>query len=139
MKIFSKNLTLFCISTFLVMVLFRILMSYFLSIHAVIAAWGTSISWGLSMFFVGWYFGKKECDELPFYQSGYRFHIATYVIFGLVSFSWFSVGMKAPQENMYQLNITMLLWGVCLLVHSIIFFINKSGAIKGLNKSEIFD
>lgn len=77
MKILSKNFLLFIASALIIISTSRVLLSYFLAVNNNIIVIIVAIGWFLSLFISGWYFGKKDAENLPFYKSGYRFHLAT--------------------------------------------------------------
>ena len=139
MKIFTKNFLLFIASAFAIITISRMLLSYFLSQQNFNGAWLTALVWGISLFISGRYFGKKDVEYLPLYQSGYRFHLATYLIFACVSFVWFKMEMNSLYEYISQLYQTLFWWGIFLIFHTILFATSLNKSIKGLEKSEIFE
>lgn len=129
----------FIISTIVIMSICRISMSYFLSNYHYTLVYGVAALWFMAMYIAGWYFGKKEFEELPLYAAGLKYHLATYSIFMEISYIWFIYGEKSKYENLYQVNMTLGIWGFFLLLHIILYFYNKPKSIKGLEKGEIFE
>lgn len=139
MKIFTKNFLYFILAACVIISICRVALSYALNAHNLSAVIMVSILWGLTMFSAGWYFGKRDGNELPLYQSGYRFHLFTYLLFGSISYAWFVFGNKSKYENLNQLYSTLIIWGIFLLIHTTFYLLNRNKSIKGLEKSEIFE
>lgn len=117
----------------------RAFLSHYITDHNIIGVWCSSILWGISMYIAGWYFGKKDMEYLPFFYSGYKFHVATYLVFAFVSFSWLKIGFNDANETFGQVINTLLIWAIFLMIHTVSFLNYRKKAIKGLNKSKIFE
>ncbi|MFN3952320.1 MAG: hypothetical protein ACK4KT_07965 [Thermaurantimonas sp.] len=139
MKMITKNLLLFSFFMGLGAVIFRYLMSAFLSESAFESVWVLAAVYFLYNFLIGWYYGKKDYESLPLYDVGFRFHTATFFIFNFVSFLWFFSGAHSVYESVDQLYYMALFWGIGLAVHFILYMLARKKTIKGLNKEELFD
>lgn len=139
MKMITKNLLLFSFFMGLGAVIFRYLMSAFLSESAFESVWVLAAVYFFYNFLIGWYYGKKDYESLPLYDVGFRFHTATFFIFNFVSFLWFFSGAHSVNESVDQLYYMALFWGIGLAVHFILYMLARKKTIKGLNKEELFD
>lgn len=88
---------------------------------------------------MGWVFGKRDNLNLPLYDVGFRFHLATYVICNLIGEIWYLLDLQSDYEKIRTIHLTALFWGIGLLIHFIIYLITRKDAIKGIKKSEIFE
>lgn len=98
-----------------------------------------AILFALVMFFVGRFFGRKDNEYLPIYDVGFRFHLITFLQYQLISYAWFCFGFPSTYERIGALNITLLIWGTCLLIHTYYYFQARKHSINQINKDELFD
>jgi len=91
------------------------------------------------MFLAGRFFGKKDNEYLPIYDVGFRFHLITFLQYQLISYAWFWFGFPSTHEKIGTLNITLFIWGICLLVHAYYYLQTKKHTIKRISKDELFD
>ena len=139
MKALTKNLLLFALFFFAGAVLFRYGLSYFLENRMFGQVWVIAVAYFFYNISIGWYFGKKDYEDLPLYDVGFRFHLATYVIFNLVSKLWFVFGYHAAIENIKTVHNMALYWGIGVVIHFMLFLISRKQSIKGIHKSDIFE
>lgn len=139
MKAFTKNLILFSIGATVLTILFRFTLSTLLQRELFNYIWAITILYGLAMFIMGWVFGKKDRQTLPLYDIGFRFHLATYIICNLIAEIWFVMGLQSGYEKIRIIHLTIIIWGIVLLIHFIFFLITRKNSIKGIKKSEIFE
>lgn len=99
----------------------------------------SAVAYGLSMWFSGVYFGKKDHEHLPIYDVGFRFHLATFLTHNTVSILWFTFNFQSANENSKTVYITMFIWSAFLLTHMIFFLSSRKSAIKNLDKSDLFE
>jgi len=118
---------------------FRFFLSYGIDNKIALLVNLNAIVYGLLMFGAGWYFGKKEAEYLPVSDIGFRFHLATYIIYNLISQTWFVAGFNSVYEKQSLVHMTMIIWGGFLLLHFIVFLLTRKNTIKGLHKNDIFE
>ena len=139
MKAITKNLVLFSIALIILTVLFRFALSTMLQNKLFTSVWILAALYGIIIFIIGWVFGKKDKQTLPLYDIGFRFHLATYLICNLIAEIWYFVGLQSDYEKIKSVHLTVIFWGIGLLIHFIIYLITRKNAIKGIKKSEIFE
>jgi L-asparagine transporter-like permease len=139
MKTFTKNLVFFAIGLVITTLAFRFLLSYLLQNKHFDYVWIVAVIYGIVVFSMGWFFGKRDQLLLPLYDIGFRFHLTTYVICNSIAKLWFVLQLQSDYENVRQIHYTALYWGVVVVIHFIVFVISRKNAIRGIKKSEIFD
>jgi hypothetical protein len=98
-----------------------------------------AITYGVLLFLSGWVLGKKHGINSLKFDIGLGFHLAGFLSWTLISLFWFLLGFNSPKESIDSLYYAILIWGVFLVIHIIIFLILRRNTIKGIHKSEIFD
>lgn len=139
MKLISKNLIAFSVCLVALTIVFRYLLSSTLQNRLFDAVWIVAVIYGVLVFIIGWVFGKKDKMHLPLYDVGLRFHLATYLICNLIAEAWYLFGLQSDYEKIKIVHLTVLFWGIGLLIHFVIYLITRKNAIKGIKKSEIFE
>ncbi len=139
MKTITKNLLAFSIGLIALTIAFRFSLSTMLQNRLFGSVWIVATIYGILIFIIGWIFGKKEKMNLPLYDIGFRFHLATYIICNLIAEIWHLIGLQSEYENVRILHLTVIYWGIGLLIHFIIYLVTRKNAIKGIEKSEIFE
>lgn len=139
MKLFTVNQLRFAAMLVLLTITFRFGLSYLLNNKEFSWVWVIAVLYGVFIFIAGWNFGKKDFESLPLYDIGFRFHLTTYVVCNLIAELWFLSGNNSQYENIKVVHLTIIFWGIGLLIHFIIFIFTRKNAIKGIEKSEIFD
>lgn len=135
----TKNLIRFAITFALFTLTFRYVLSYLLEEKMFTLVWATAAFFMILFFGTGWFYGKKDHKELPIYDIGFRFHLATYVIFNTISEFWFLLGLQSSYESIKMVHYTAIFWGIGLLAHLIFYLMTRKNTINGLNKNEIFE
>jgi len=139
MKVFTKSLIFFSSGLLILTVLFRFSLSAMLQNQYFRSVWIIAALYGIMLFIIGWVFGKKDYQELPLYDIGFRFHFATYLICNLVAEIWYLLGYQSDYEKITVVHLTTLFWGIGIILHFIFFLITRKNAIKGMNKDDIFE
>lgn len=139
MKTVTKNLIAFSVAFFVLTVAFRFSLSSLLQNRLFNHIWIIAAIYGILAFVTGWIFGKSGKKDLPLYNIGFRYHLATFIIFNLIAEVWFLIGLQSEYENVRTAHLTAIFWGIGLLIHFIIYLINGRNAIKGINRSELFE
>jgi len=139
MKALTKNIVLFSIALTILTVLFRFSLSTTLQNLQFSGVWMIAALYAIIAFILGWIFGKRDNLILPLYDIGFRFHLATYLICNLIAEIWFLLGLQSDYEKIKSVHLTIIFWGIGLLIHLIIYLITRKNAIKGLDKSDIFE
>ncbi len=139
MKAITKNLVYFALIFLVGAVIFRYVLSMFLENQRFNIIWIIAVVYFLYNFAAGWHYGKRDHDHLPLYDIGFRFHLATYVIFNLVAISWFFMGFNSKYESVGSVYLTAVFWGLGLILHFIIYLYTRKYSISGINRDEIFE
>jgi hypothetical protein len=139
MKLFTINQLKYAASLVLITIAFRYALSSQLEASQFTLVWVLAAAYAILIYAVAWIFGKKDYESLPLYDVGFRFHLTTYVLCNLIAEIWFYFGLQSKHENIRIIHITAIAWGVGLLIHFLIFLFTRKDAIKGIEKSEIFE
>ncbi len=136
MKIFTKSFTSFIIFAAIFTIIFRASLSALLNNESYIMVWVAAVAYGILMFVIGVYFGKRDSIESVIYNLFLRWNGGTFIVFGIISYVWMLFGNPAPSESLGVLNITMIIWAT---IGVVVYLIMRHYSIKGIEKSEIFD
>lgn len=139
MKTVTPFLVKFAIVATFLTLFFRYFLSYGITNESAVIITISASVYGALMFISGWYFGKKEGQYLPIYDTGFRFHLTTYLVFNLISVGWFLLGLNSKYEKISVVYTTAVIWGVILLVHFILFLKGRKNAINHLDKYDLFE
>lgn len=140
MKSISINLVKFAILLGISTILFRFVLSKMLEDEQFNnVVWLIAALYGVIILIIGWVFGKKDKESLPLYDIGFRFHLTTYLICNTIGELWYLFGFQSKHENVKTIHLTVLFWGLGVLLHYILYVFTRKNSIKGLKKSEIFD
>lgn len=139
MKFSTPFLIKFAISSSILTVVFRGILSYGVSKHLNALIITSAILYGIAMFVIGKYFGKKDHTYLPILDIGFRSHLVTYIIYNFISIMWFLLGLNAAQESIVVVYNTALIWGIFLVIHFIFYIYKRKDSINSLNKKDIFE
>jgi L-asparagine transporter-like permease len=139
MKYITKNLLIHSVIFLLASFLFRYLMSWSLSKGYFNGVWIVSAVYFLTLTVMIWRFSILDKKHLPLYDLGFRFHVATFLVWLLVSLIWFEFGSISAHEHIIQVYIASIIWLVVLLIHFIVYRLTRKKSFKGLKKSDIFD
>lgn len=139
MKSITKHFIYFILVMLFITIAFRYSLSTLLENREFNMVWILSITYGALCFLDGWYFGKRDKVELPLFDVGFRFHLATYLICNLIGELWFLFGFASQYENIMVVHYTAIFWGIGILIHFFFYLRSRKHVINGLNKSEIFE
>lgn len=139
MKFLTKNLVIHSVIFLIASFLFRYLISWSLISEYFNGVWIVAAAYFVSVFVLTWWFSILDKEQLPYYDVGFRFHLATFVIWLLVSHLWFAYGKLSPHEHIIQLHISSAIWAVFVLIHFVAFWVTRKNAIKGLKKTDLFE
>jgi hypothetical protein len=139
MKVISKYVIYWAISFFFLSLAFRFGLSTFLTSEQYNLILLIAILYGILIFSAGWIFGKAHGTKSLQFDLGITFNITGFLMFSLVSLTWFWAGLNAETESIKFVYLAMAIWGILLAIHVMIFLIARKDTIKGIHKSEIFD
>lgn len=139
MKVVTKNLLYFAVLFFIGAILFRYALSYSIEYRMFLQVWGVGLAYFFYNFFIGWYFGKRDYEDLPLYDIGFRFHFTTYLLHNSVSLMWFHMGFQSKYESISVVYLTALFWGIGLLIHYALYLRARRNTINGINREDIFE
>ena len=138
-NLLTPNLVKFTILTILLTVLFRIALSSFITNQMIVAVVMTSIVYGVLMWFNGSFFGRKDYEDLPIYDVGFRFHLATFLTHNVISILWFSFGFQSKYESVRIIYLTAAIWSLFLLTHFIYYLSVRKSTVNGLDREDLFE
>ena len=139
MKILSKQIALYAIFFTLYTIAFRFLLSYSLNIEMYSVIWIYAVLYAVLIFFTAWQLGKSESLRSFIFDAGLKIHTVTYLIWGIISEAWFLLGFASGKESASVVHITLIFWGLGLILHIVIFLVLRKNTIRGIQKSEIFE
>ncbi len=139
MKLFTINQLRFAVFLAIFTIMFRYGLSSLLTLHMFSEIWIIAVIYGALIFSIGWIFGKKDNESLRIYDIGFRFHLTTYLICASITELWFLFKFNSALENIKNVHLMVIFWGIGILIHFIFFLISRRNAISGMKKSEIFD
>jgi len=139
MKYITKNLVIHSVIFLFASFLFRYLISWSLTNSHFHGVWMVSAVYFISLTVMIWRFSILDKKHLPLYDLGFRFHVATFFIWLLVSHIWFEFGSISPHEEIIQLNVSSVIWLIILVIHFIVYRLTRKKSFKGLKKSDIFE
>ena len=139
MKFITKNLIAYAILLLIYSVIFRYTLSSLLEAEKFIPAMISGVVYGVLIFITAWILGKAHTIRKFVFDAGLGFNVTTYIVWGLVSELWFILGYNSKYENIRSVHYTLIIWGVFLIIHFLIYWRLRSRTIKGVLKSEIFD
>lgn len=139
MKTLTPPLIKFAIVATLLTILFRFSLSASLEHYSFYLIIGVAMLYFIGMFIIGKYFGIKDCDHLPIYDIGFRFHVTTFIVHNTVSYSWFFLHLNSKLENIGQLYTMTIIWGFLLLTHCFYYIKTRKHSIKHLDKDDLFE
>lgn len=141
MKFITSHLIKFVVLAMAWTLVFRFGLYYSIQNKMFILAVLSSVFYGIGMFFLGKYFGKKDFRFLPIYDIGFRYHLTTYLSYNLVTFLWseFFVPLNRFETGLFS---TIVYWGIGLFIHFLFFIYFRyftKQSIKGLDKDNLFE
>ena len=139
MKILKNPILIhFIVAIALWNILFRFSLSYVLENEFWIGAIVPSVIFFLFMYQTGRYFGLKQWNELPV-DTSFTYHLSTFLVFFLVSYGFYFLGLLSKYEPISSLNYTLVFWGIGLFVHFLYYRKEMKNSIKGLDREQLFD
>lgn len=139
MKFLSLNQFRFTVAFFVLTIFIQAAITILLNAQEFRIVWIPIPFYVILVFMAGWYLGGKDNEILPLAVTGFKFHLITYVIGNGISLFKHLFGLASIYENIVSVYLTILFWGLGLLLHYIIFLIVRKNSIKGISKSEIFE
>jgi magnesium-transporting ATPase (P-type) len=139
MKFISKNLIAYSFLLLAYSLIFRYTLSSLLDAEKFILAMVSGVVYGVLIFITAWILGKAHSVKKFVFDAGLGFNVTTYIVWGLVSELWFILGFNSKYESIISVHYALIIWGVFLVLHFLIYWRLRSKTIKGVLKSEIFD
>jgi hypothetical protein len=135
----TPNLIRFALTAVILTVLFRLALSTSITNKMTIYVILSSLTYGVLMWFNGRYFGRKEYENIPIYDVGFRFHLSTFIAHNLVSILWFVFGFESHYENIKIVYLIAAIWSLFLIIHFFYFLSSRKESIKNLDKEDLFE
>lgn len=139
MKTITPYLLRFALIVTPLTIVFRYFLSYGIENQSRIIITVSAVTYGLLMFVLGWYFGRKDGEYLPIFDVGFRFHLTTYLIHNGISLLWIGLGLGSRYENLNLSMMVTIYWGIFLLLHFIFYIWARKNSIDSLNKEDLFE
>jgi hypothetical protein len=139
MKILSLNQLRFAAAFFVLTLFIQAAITILLNAEKFALVWIPIPFYIIIVFIAGWYLGRKDNEILPLAVTGFKFHLITYLVANGISLAKHQLGLASIYESINSVYLTIILWGLGLLLHYILFLIVRKGSIKGISKSEIFE
>ena len=137
--IITKHLVWFTITTLLLSIGFRLLLNFLLNEQLYVFSDVAGAVYGASVFAAGWLFGEKEGRHLPINDMGFRYNLATFLVFNLVWGGWIVLGLNGEYGSLRSLYGIALIWSPLLLIHLFLSLRLRKKSIEGLDKEDIFE
>ncbi len=147
MRVFTKRLWQFAGCALAVSIAFHCVLNFCMGSY-VLGCVLLSVAYFCMMYFMGWYFGRKDNLENNIYDIGIRWHVVTFLICnGLSYLFWYlffcesrnGVSRDVAGSVLEGINWSVLVWSMFLAVHFLAFLFTRKNAIKGYSKDEIFE
>lgn len=139
MKFITRNLLYFALAFTALTVGMKFSISAALDAGLYALPWIIGAAYGVITFGLGWFFGERDVRSLPLYDAGFRYHLATFVVFVAVSESWSALGLMSVYDSIRPWRIVEVIWAVFVAVHFVIYLIARKKTIRGIEKTDIFD
>ena len=139
MKIITRNLLLFAALLLVYTILFRYGLSSLLTAEKFIWVMIIAVIYGATIFGTAWMTGRRDGRENFLFDAGFRWNLATFIVWGAASEAWFPLGFHSSYESIRVVHITLLIWSGFLVLHLILFLILRRRTIKGVHKRDIFE
>jgi len=139
MKFITKNLVLYAVLLSVYSIAFRYALSSVLEAEKFVFSIVLGVIYGVLIIITAWILGKVHSIKKFVFDAGLGFNVTTYIVWGLVSELWFILGFNSRFENIRSVHYALIIWGVFLIIHFIVYLRLRSRTIKGVLKSEIFD
>ncbi len=94
-----------------------------------------SALYGIILFVSALLIGRKDVYEG---YLGFNYHLTTYLVCNSVPIVLATAGML-PEYFIGQTLSMAVFWGIGLVVHFIVFLINRKRNIRGFDKTEVFE
>ena len=138
-NLLTANLLKFTLSAIVLTILFRIALSSFITNKMIGALLISAIAYGILMWISGYFFGKKDYENLPIHDVGFRFHLATFLAHNIISILWFTFGFQSKYEDIGIIYLTAGIWGIFLLAHFIYYLSMRKSTVHNLGREDLFE
>ena len=135
----TPSLIKFTSTAVILTILFRLALSTSITNEMVVFVIFSSLTYGILMWFIGHYFGKKEYENIPIYDIGFRFHLSTFIAHNSISVLWFTLGFQSHYESIKIVYLIASIWSLSLMIHFFYFLSSRKESIKNLNKEDLFE
>jgi hypothetical protein len=139
MKHTSDHLLKFAAVAAVLTLLFRFTLTAGIEARSVTFTTIAAVAYAAAMYAAGHRFSNKEDMSSPVYDSGFRYHLTTYLVHNLVSLLWIKSGLASGMEDLDSLVPVAAPWGIGLLIHAIIHNRQSRERLAGLDRDEIFE
>ncbi|MCB0753510.1 MAG: hypothetical protein KDC52_18710 [Ignavibacteriae bacterium] len=139
MKLLTKNQFSFAIFFLVITIILHAGITLLLNAKEFTMVWFFVPVYVIPVFIAGWVLGKKDNQYLPLTVTGFKFHLITYVVSNSVALLKHLLGFASVYENIKTVYLTIIYWGIGLLIHFVLYMLARKKSIKGISKSELFE
>lgn len=130
MKFFSKNLLIYTLTALLMTIVLRSILSHiFINRNFVVINLWAFVYFAL-LLVIGWNLGRQDDRETSYFNTFFRYHLATFFSWTLVSFLWFSLDYASEFEAFWHFTIFFVIWGGFMVLHFLYLLIFKRSAFR---------
>ncbi len=107
MKFITRNLFYYALAFSVLTILMKWSLTAAVDARLHTLPWIIAGAYGVITFLIGLFFGKKESRSLPLYDAGFRYHLATFVVFIAVCESWHALGWMSVRDHFIRIVNTL--------------------------------
>ena len=135
----KNELLWFALTLIIVTVAFMYLRAYFFEQNQIGVAGIAGLVYGLSFPIFALVFGGKNLLKNLLCKIGFYYNLIAYIIYGVISEMWFLLNFASEYKLIWNIHRNLILWGLALVIHFILFRYLRQSTLKDIHKEEIFD
>lgn len=124
----NKNLKLLTINQFkfgfyflLLTIMLHAGMTLSLNAEAFSVIWMLLPLFVIPVIIIAWRYAIEDGKIIPFANTGFKFHLITYVVSMIVPEVKHLLGLASRSEDIYSTHMTAIYWGLGVLLHFILY------------------
>lgn len=139
MKIITPSLLKYAAVITVLTILLRVFLTMGVEKDSLALIYTASVVYAVCMFVSGYFFGRRDVNDLPIADAGFRFHFTTYLVFNIVNEGWFMLGFNSPMESVRVAHVWVILWGAIVATHFFIYLFSRRKTIDSMDKASLFE